>query len=62
MERPHALFLVQRRKQLGRARILKCDRAQPPLAIEPQDTGNHELAQPAVRVVEEPGPISRAAA
>jgi hypothetical protein len=62
VERPETLFRTQPGKQLGRTRVLQGERLEAMSKVELQHTRNHELAQPAVRVVEEPGLLSRAAA
>ncbi len=62
VERAHALLLIHPWKQLGRQRTLQGERPEPARAVELEDPRDHELAQPAVCVVEEPGVLSRAAA
>jgi hypothetical protein len=60
MERPKTLFLVQPRQEL--VCLLDWDGTKTVAHIQLQNPRHHELAQTAVRVVEEPGFVSRAAA
>ena len=62
VERPQSLLATHPGEQLSGARVLKRERAQAAMPIELQHPRDHELAQPAVRVVEEPGPLRRVAA
>ena len=55
------LALAHAGQELGRARVLQRERAVAVPAVELEHSRNDELAQAAVRVVEEPGLFSRAA-
>jgi hypothetical protein len=60
VKRPHALIPIQPRKKVLGDGILEGDR--PKTMVQLQHPRDRELAQPAVRVVKEPGPFRRAAA
>jgi hypothetical protein len=61
VERLHPLLLTEPRKQLRRTRILQSERTVLP-AVELEDPGEDELADAAIGVVQDPGPLSRAVA
>ena len=62
VERPKPLLPTQPRKEFLGKPGLKRHRSKPMTAIQLQNPRDHELAQPAVGVVEKPGLLSRAAA
>jgi hypothetical protein len=62
VEGPHPFLVAHARKQLRRTRGLQRNRPQAMPDVELEHACDHELAQPAVGVVQEPVLLSRAAA